>query len=67
MINWKKCAEYDLRDYRAQKEAIINLQKKIRIVEETKNNNHRISYIGYFVSCDYYNSLCRRKKQWICC
>lgn len=34
MINWKKCAEYDLRDYRAQKEAIINLQKKIRIVED---------------------------------
>ena len=34
MINWKKCAEYDLRDYRTQKEAIKNLGEKIRHIED---------------------------------
>lgn len=34
MISWKKCAEYDLRDYRAQKEAIKNLSEKIRHLDD---------------------------------
>jgi len=34
MISWKKCAEYDLRDYRVQKEAIKNLSEKIRHLED---------------------------------
>lgn len=34
MISWKKCAEYDLRDYQAQKKAIENLSEKIRHIED---------------------------------
>lgn len=34
MVSWKKMAEYDLKDYQAQKKAIGNLEEKIRHLED---------------------------------